>query len=290
MKLTNYLSIRDSVDFFDVDVDTDTPFFFDPYLVLTDMDQNSCNFKLSIESFFTTVTSNFYEDKDISYLFNHFEEIKENRLGLSSDGSISGNGTGPVLSEELEREIKKYLKLYPETFETFDELSLFVKGISNDRISDMTTRICFLDLFDYTKAQIAKYHMKVEYSTRYMYIWNRDLLNWEYREFNLPLINGDCLILTPKKYCASKIKLGSFHEFVQIGVLGYLKNNYEFYKIPPKMKLTKDGIYVEIEPTKKSIVEHYTSQGINLFDAKQIENVLSKEELQQTIAHFKACT
>lgn len=287
MRIKNFLNLKDSVDFYDIDVDTDNKQFFDPYLILTDRDQNYLNFKLSIESFFTTVTKNFYEGKEISYLFKHFDETKENRLGLSHIGSFNGNGTGKILSELLESKIKEYLELCPNVFSSLDELSLFIKGISNDRISDITTNICLLDLIDFTNNQIKKYHIDVKYSTKQLYVWDKNLNKWEKRSFDLPLINGDCLILTPKKYCASKIKLGSFHNFVQIGILGYLKENYKYFGIPPQMKLTKDGDYIEQDPTKKSIISYYMSHDIDLFDSNELIKIFSNTELQQIILNFK---
>lgn len=114
MKLTNFLNIHANIDSLDVDVDvdSDTKMFFDPYLILTDNNPESDKFKILIESFFTKVTSDYYNQKEISHLFEHFHEIKENRLGMSSFGSIQGNGAGSVLSDELETEIEKYLKIF----------------------------------------------------------------------------------------------------------------------------------------------------------------------------------
>lgn len=286
MKLTDFLNIHANIDFLDVDVDSDTKMFFDPYLILTDNSPESDKFKILIESFFTKVTSDYYNQKEISHLFEHFHEIKENRLGMSSFGSIQGNGTGSVLSDELETEIEKYLTLYPHSFTTFDELSIFVKGISNDRISDMTTAICLKELIEFTKKQLLKHHINIPFAKRKFYFWDNQLEKWCYQDFDLPLINGDCLILIPKKYCSTKVRLGSFQDFVNIGILGYIKNNYDSFNIPPIYKQNVKGDFIECSPTKKSIVEHYANNGINVFNPNQINQIINKENLINVINHY----
>lgn len=286
MKLSKFLNIHGNFDFLDVDVDTDTRMFLDPYLILTDDNPESDRFKILIETFFTKVTSDYYSNYDISNLFDHFHEIKENRLGMSSYGSIQGNGTGSILSEELMNEINKYLTLYPLCFKTLDELSIIVKGISNDRISDMTTSLCLKELISFTEKQLHKHRISIPHAKRNFYIWDESSLKWSYKEYYLPLINGDCLIMVPKKYCSTKVRLGSFQEFVNIGILGYLKENYKSFEIPPIYKPTNTGEFIEKNPTKKSIVEYYSNKGINVFNPVQLTEIINKHNLKEIMAHF----
>lgn len=286
MKLSKFLNIHTDIDFLDVDVDSDTKMFLDPYLILTDTSPENEKFKILIESFFTKVTSDYYNQKEISYLFKHFHEIKENRLGMSSLGSIQGNGTGTILSEELEAEVEKYLTLFPQSFTTFDELSVFIKGISNDRISDMTTAICLKELIQFTKKQLIKHQIHVAEAKRKFYVWDNNSEKWCYQEFTLPLINGNCLILIPKKYCSTKVRLGSFQDFVNIGILGYIKNNYKSFNIPPIYKQNNSGDIIEHFPTKKSIVEHYANNGINVFNPNQVYRIINKDNLIDVINHY----
>ena len=92
--------------------------------------------------------------------------------------------------------------------------------------------------------------------------------------------------MVPKKYCSTKVRLGSFQEFVNIGILGYLKENYKSFEIPPIYKPTNTGEFIEKNPTKKSIVEYYSNKGINVFNPVQLTEIINKHNLKEIMAHF----
>lgn len=206
-------------DFFDVNPDTieeygafnvslinDLPLFIDPFLLFGG--KNTAYKKLhdNILDYLVFLKNKSSKGKPTSaqikawYLFR---EVKQNWFGYSKVGN-SGSGLGekfgrafsssnPIVFDDLGKEI------ITETSH-LEKAALFEIGVGRDNISDFTTNLVKEYLLDYTESFAKKYiredHLKIVNVDKVYF--NYDLERWMPKEFTLPFIFNDYVILTPK--------------------------------------------------------------------------------------------
>lgn len=286
MLITDFFKIVTPIDFYNIDVDNDIQCYFDPYLVLNNNGSDKYGFREQINSFFTEVVNLHSQNYDITPLFQYFGEQKTNHLGMSKQ-SINGKGSGMIFSKVIADELSKMLNDFQGIFNNFDELTLFIFGVGNDRISDMTTALCIEQLIVYTKNQLSLHGLNVLYTHQKHQVWNSSSKVWEEKILMFPLINGRATVLTPNMFCKSTVSMKSFGQFIQLGVLGYLKDNYKQYGIAPGKRKDKKGNYIDTFPTKKSIIEFFKSKGTLLNDKEQFVKCFTSEEIISMLEYYK---
>lgn len=154
----NNIEIKGNEDWFDPILNLDTKLFIDPILL---KDNKNINFQKSynqiIEFFehaYKTAASSSRSKTDMQYrlLKNQlvFPEVQELCLGYSNE-SIAGAGSGSGFAQKILDSIFLSIKLGIEDPSNFERISLFNKGIANDRISDITGNIIKADLIRYTQ-------------------------------------------------------------------------------------------------------------------------------------------
>ena len=84
-----------------------------------------------------------------------FPEIKGTCLGYGST-SISGRGTGPVMSDRLLRTGKEIVELGVDDPDLFLAMGLFEEDFGPDLIGDMFTNIAFQDILNFNSRMIAE--------------------------------------------------------------------------------------------------------------------------------------
>jgi hypothetical protein len=132
-----------------------------------------------------------------------FKEIKQNWLGFSKTGNV-GTGLGPDFARALAHNLTTVFKDFGnETISNgshLEKLGLLSGGVGRDHLSDFTTNLIKSYLLEYTQTfalahvrPVQRARCRVE-RVRFDY----DTQRWQADYFELPVANGDYVIVTPK--------------------------------------------------------------------------------------------
>lgn len=191
---------------FNISLINDLPLFIDPFLLFGSSKpeyQNEHNKILKYLSFLKEKAENGLNNGSTIQAWYVFKEVKQNWFGYSKVGN-SGSGLG-----------RKFGKAFSSTIHlVFDDLGkeqitqsshlekagLFQIGVGKDNISDFTTNLLKEFLLNYTetfaKKEIDKKYLKKVNIERVYFDYK--LERWMPKEFILPCIVNDFVILTPK--------------------------------------------------------------------------------------------
>lgn len=132
-----------------------------------------------------------------------FKEIKQNWLGFSKTGN-SGTGLGPEFANALARNLTTAFRNFgSENISRgshIEKLGLLSGGVGRDHLSDFTTNLIKGYLLEYTQT-FALAHIKPEQRAKFRIErvrFNYETQRWQPDYFELPIANGDYVILTPK--------------------------------------------------------------------------------------------
>jgi len=133
-----------------------------------------------------------------------FKEVKQNWLGFSKTGNV-GTGLGPEFAQALARNLSAAFKDFGnETISHgshLEKLGLLSGGVGRDHLSDFTTNLIKGYLLEYTQT-FALTHILPKQRARCRVErvrFNYETRRWETGYFDLPIANGDYVILTPKE-------------------------------------------------------------------------------------------
>lgn len=132
-----------------------------------------------------------------------FKEVKQNWLGFSKSGN-SGTGLGNGFAKSLARNLSSVFKGFGnETISAsshIEKLGLLSGGVGRDHLSDFTTNLIKGFLLDYTQA-FALGHLHASQRRR-VHVdrvrFDYESRRWKRGYFELPYVNGDHVLLTPK--------------------------------------------------------------------------------------------
>lgn len=132
-----------------------------------------------------------------------FAEVKQNWLGFSRSGN-SGNGLGAQFANTLHKNLHHVFRNFGAEQITksshLEKLCLLSDGVGRDHLSDFVTNLIKQFLLEYTQT-FAKTHLRPEF-VRSVAV-NRVAFSptsqrWVGGRYELPFVNGDHVILTPK--------------------------------------------------------------------------------------------
>ncbi|WP_208451376.1 hypothetical protein [Burkholderia gladioli] len=133
-----------------------------------------------------------------------FKEVKQNWLGFSKNGNV-GTGLGPDFARALARNLTTAFKDFgDETISHgshLEKLGLLSGGVGRDHLSDFTTNLIKGYLLEYTQT-FALTHVRPEQRTRCRVErvrFDYETQRWQTGYFELPVTDGDYVILTPKE-------------------------------------------------------------------------------------------
>lgn len=133
-----------------------------------------------------------------------FKEVKQNWLGFSKTGNV-GTGLGPEFARALARNLTTAFKDFGnETISHgshLEKLGLLNGGVGRDHLSDFTTNLIKGYLLEYTQT-FALAHVQPEQRARCRVErvrFDYETQRWQTGYFELPVANGDYVILTPKE-------------------------------------------------------------------------------------------
>lgn len=251
--ITNHYGITSPVPFEDLDVARDNRIFVDPHAIR--LSKGPAPFVTdavaALDTFFDTVSrdamsSTVSDHRHGLDLLQHFEEPWETRMGMARSG-FSGHGgsvdVGSWIWSALRTDLSALLRI--GILKHLEELPLFVNGIDRDITSDITTRIAFAPLADFTASMVSAYPEFTAHghSTRSVerQVWNSTGMKWETKRVELPLVSNKPLLLVPKGWARPRL-LMSAGRYYETQVLSFAQFEQATFVSGKVLKTPKDRL------------------------------------------------
>lgn len=219
--ITVHYGITGPVPFLDVNVRRDSPLFVDPRVIRLQKtpqpfaaQANRCT-----ETFFDEITRCIRSERAADHrrgleLLQRFPEPKETRLGLAKNG-IEGHGGARLVGQwiwgTLNNDAEALLRV--GVLKLLEDLPIFVEGVGNDITSDLTTRLVFQPLADFTAQMLAAYPELTAGGHRttrvHRQVWDPANLEWTERAVELPVAAGKPLLLVPREWVSRNLLMSA---------------------------------------------------------------------------------
>lgn len=229
-RITQYYNITAPVPFLDVDVQSDNRMFLDPHSVRLQQQPFAVEATHAIDTFFREVTRCVLSGSPADAqrgleLLQHFEEPWETRLGMAQFG-FSGHGgadeVGSRIWQALTTDLRALLSI--GILRHLEDLALFVEGVDRDITSDVTTRIIFEALVNFTEQVMIDFpefrsgnHRSDKFDRQ---VWDAASRSWTRKTVELPVAAGKPLLLVPRDWARHTL-LMSAGRFYETSVLTY---------------------------------------------------------------------
>lgn len=218
--VTQYYGITGSVPFLDVDVDDDNRRFVDPFKIRMGLGPTTfANAAMAcMSSFFDEITSTVVSGNAAARargldLLQHFEEPRETRLGMSKrgcDGHGGADGVGQDIWDTLDGDAAVLVRI--GVLHQIEDIALFVPGVDKDITSDVTTRVIFGPLVDFTNDCMANFPQlaggtgPVQVRRQ---VWDPVALRWVQQMGTLPTVDDKPLVLVPEEWTSRNLLLNA---------------------------------------------------------------------------------
>lgn len=258
MKIYERLGIVDA-DFVNIDLqdNQDSQFYIDPFSLILRGDTSapfSVKSVARLHSFFSKIVSNLKTKEPLEEVVNHIGEIKYTKLGVSNGGY--GRGSSHLLRKLLIKELNSSEAIESGLVHDIADMSIFIRGIGPDRISDLITNVIIDTLSDYTYEELKKYN-ECSFKSISCYCWDEEALLWKQRDIKVAVLDGVEILLVPKRYVLHiKTQYFTFNQYVNNGFIEALRSDYMKYIPEMREKYTSGNREGEDKlPTKKTIRE-----------------------------------
>lgn len=281
--ITKHYGINRPVPFADLDVDCDNRRFLDAHAIrLSNAPQpHATAAVLALNTFFDTVSRgamsvSLLEQNRAVDLLKHFEEPWETRLGLAEKGFAGHGGAddiGAWIWDALRTDLEALLKV--GILKHLEELPLFVRGVDHDITSDITTRIVFGPLADFTAEMLDEYpefttgpHLTRDFERQ---VWDPHALTWARRTVRLPLVDGKPLLLVPATWARGRLLMHA-RRFYETSVLSYAQAEQSVTDangkviLTPKGRLKRQDSLARGRHTNRAVTLRAESAGEDLLD------------------------
>ncbi|WP_155854526.1 hypothetical protein [Arthrobacter sp. MA-N2] len=112
---------------------------------------------------------------------------------------------GQLLWDELQTPVCRSAAL-----SRLEDLALFVPGVGKDLTSDMTTRVIFAVLIEYTREMMKTYPSLAQGAiSRTVSTWDPQALDWFEQDVLLPCADGKQLLLVPAEWTRGNLLMAS---------------------------------------------------------------------------------
>lgn len=262
MRYSDYFDLmhkqQEDLDFFNGLVNFDSPLYIDPALIELEREEWFKETSKIIESFFNHIFYLHFEGyfEEARDLLDYGSEPNEIRLGLST-GKPQGRGSSQKQLVDIFRDIESNGLLDEGLITDYKDLTIFVKGFGEDRMSDLIANIIRGQLTAYTIEQSIRHGMPLTENVQEIGMaWNKDKLEWETIDDYALLARGSLLLLIPKKIVVKRY-LHSVENYLTRTVLNWRQ---EYHKdngtsLAQRIPLKDRPGYRIKEPTKKDIKE-----------------------------------
>ncbi|WNB86454.1 hypothetical protein [Cellulomonas sp. ATA003] len=201
--ISEHYHLTGALPFLNVHVQRDNLLFLDPSAIRNSPAEHAIAAQLQLTSFFDEVSrcarSPHPADRDKGQkLLQQLHEPNETRLGMSANG-VAGHGFGDGMGALLWHELRTNPACLHAALRKLEDVPLFIDGVGHDLISDLTTRIVFDVLADFTAQMMITYpSLAVGATTEVSPVWDATTLSWTTRSLHLPFVDGRQLLLVPK--------------------------------------------------------------------------------------------
>ena len=247
---------------FNISLVADLPLFIDPFLLFNSKKKKYKQLHEDIIKYLI-----FLKDKSTSQTLDDgalkawyaFKEVEQNWLGFSvtgNKGSALGMDFARALNGNLHKIFSEFGQEKVSKGSHLEKLCLIKDGVGKDNISDFATNLVKEFLLDYTQT-FAQKHIDASLREKFRVQrvrFNYDTETWEEATFDLPKLQNDFVILTPKElltkdetWINKKDLLENFDRIpnaITDDELRFKINNYFLSRIPKDPKKKK-------EPTKQ---------------------------------------
>lgn len=279
--ITQYYGITGPVPFQDVDVSSDNLRFLDPHRIR--LAPGPTPFKADavrcLDTFFDTtkhgvLTLDASARHAAQTNLYGFREPWETRLGMASTG-FHGHGAAEDIGERIWNALTTSLEALVEVcvLKRLEHLPLFVEGVDRDITSDITTRIVFGPLNDFTAAMVAAFSEFTAggHATRMVSrpVWDPTKSAWTVRDVELPVADGKPLLLVPNTWVGRSL-LMSPTRFYETSLLSYVQDERSVVlaggKVlkTPKPVLKEDRALKRGRATHLAVTQHAHARGDDL--------------------------
>lgn len=189
---------QNELEFVDINLDDDNLLFIDPRLIEIGVDQYSALMQKYVESYWSELIK-FVKAKNTTKVFkilSGMKEPNETKLGYASSKK-QGNSISEKIKPKLIEAIQENKAVQTGILSHFADVELFIKDISSDRISDITTKIIKRVLIDFTISECRKHNIPM-FDILQEDIYNPNTRAWEKSKVLLPVYDGKPIIFVPK--------------------------------------------------------------------------------------------
>ncbi|GAA3525105.1 hypothetical protein GCM10022234_22560 [Aeromicrobium panaciterrae] len=169
-------------------------------------------------------------------LLQRFEEPRETRLGMSAkgfNGHGGAEGVGQEIWDVLTGDAEALVRI--GVLKQIEDIPLFVEGVGNDITSDLTTRVIFQPLVDFTNEMLTQFPGltgKTGVKVFSRQVWEPKAIAWTVRQVKLPTVDGVPLLLVPREWTRHDLTLNG-GRFYDTSVLSHVQDQ--------RSTKTKDG-------------------------------------------------
>jgi hypothetical protein len=190
---------------FNISVVSDLPLFLDPFLLFNSQKETYQQLHEGILRYLRFLRDKALPDLDKGLIatWYEFNEVKQNWLGFTVFGN-GGAGLGQDFAVSLHEALGDILADFGEETITrgshLEKLCLIKPGIGRDNISDFTTNLIKPFLLEYTQ-EFARAHLDDEQCETFSVSraeFNYETESWATRDFYLPKLDDDFVLLTPR--------------------------------------------------------------------------------------------
>ena len=228
------------LDFVNITTDHDVRLFIEPFAISLKKDVWSQHCHEHITSFFQHIvdlirTGN--EDEALR-LFSYTGEPNQTGLGYSTARG-RGRGLRGEKARRLFEALRRSRAVQSGLMSDLGEADLFIDGISRDGISDLAANILRGPLINYTQSQCRAWGIPLQRDVAADHIWDPIQRRWLPKIADLPVHDGDYILLTPKYSVRRNLLLNS-QEYYSHHVVNFLRDQ-EINAGSGLVRLLRDG-------------------------------------------------
>lgn len=189
---------------FNISVVTDLPLFIDPFLLFNSEKPEYAELHEGIIHYLKFLRDEAASDLDPGLVraWYRFKEVKQNWLGYTQFGN-GGHALGNDFAYALHQSLGSIISNFGDEQLTrgshLEKLTLIRPGVGKDSISDFTTNLIKDYLLSFTQ-KLAQTHLEQSHCAAFRVPharFNYTTKTWETRQYYLPKLNDDFVVLTP---------------------------------------------------------------------------------------------
>lgn len=283
LTITEHYGITRAVPFIDVVVNRDNRWYMDPHAIR--LTASSSPFGAAaihcLDTFFETISrglmSGSARDRAMARdLLTRFTEPWETRFGMARDGFAGHGGAAEVggkIADALETDLEALLRV--AILKYVEHLPVFVEGVDKDITSDITTRIIFGPLAEFTSSVLEAFpefsagaHTVEAFRCQ---VWDPTSSTWTHRQVHLPVVDDKPLLLVPSGWARKDLLMNS-RRFYDTSLLSYVQSeqavvdaNGKVLPTPKRVLRTQSGL-ARGRDTNVTVTARASEAGDNLID------------------------